>query len=267
MKIEQPVTVPIKDFVDEAEGIRTFFFDYNINSKPGQFFLLWIPGLNEKPFGVASEHNKGFSTTISNVGPFTETLFEMKKGSLVGIRGPYGTGFNTDEKLKNVILIGGGYGSAPLSFLADKLASQGAKVDFIIGAKTAKKLVYRKRKFHSNITIHYCTDDGTLGVKCFSTDLFEKLATGKAYDFAYACGPERMMKKVVEICDKENINCEISLERYIKCGIGVCGQCCVDDLGIRMCVEGPVINKELAKKISEFGKYKRDASGIKVRLN
>ena len=62
MKAEQPITIPIKDFVDEAEGIRTFFFDHNINSKPGQFFLLWIPGLNEKPFGVASENKNGFST-------------------------------------------------------------------------------------------------------------------------------------------------------------------------------------------------------------
>lgn len=267
MKAEQPVTIPIQDIIDEAEGIKTFFFDHNINAKPGQFFLLWIPGMNEKPFGVAAESKIGFSTTVSNVGPFTQKLFDLKKGDLIGIRGPYGTSFTIHEKIKNAILIGGGYGSAPLSFLADKLASTGTKVDFIIGAKTAKKLVYRKRHFSDNVTKHYCTDDGSLGVKCFSTVLLEKMAKGNKYDFAYACGPEIMMKKVVEICDKENLNCEISLERYIKCGIGVCGQCCVDDLGIRMCVEGPVISKELAKKISEFGKYKRDASGTKVKLD
>lgn len=267
MKIEQPITIPIKDFYDEAKDIRTFYFEYDLNAKPGQFFLLWIPGLNEKPFGVASEDKNGFSSTISNVGPFTNKLFELKKGAIVGIRGPYGKDFNINKKIKYAILVGGGYGSAPLSFLAEKLALQNTKVDFIIGAKTENKLVYRKRNFHKNIEIHYCTDDGSFGFKGLSTDLFSKLIKEKNPDFVYACGPELMTKKVIEISDEIKVDCEISMDRYIKCGIGICGQCSVDNLGIRMCVEGPVINKELAKKIYEFGKYKRDASGTKIGLN
>ena len=74
-------------------------------------------------------------------------------------------------------------------------------------------------------------------------------------------GPEIMEMKVAEICYKNNIPFEVSLERYMKCGFGICGQCCVDPVGWRMCVEGPVIDGEKLKKITEFGKYHRTASG------
>ena len=72
------------------------------------------------------------------------------------------------------------------------------------------------------------------------------------------------MKKVMDICQKHKIPMEASLERYMKCGYGICGSCCVDPNGLRMCKEGPCIDKEIAKKVTEFGLYHRDASGKKI---
>jgi dihydroorotate dehydrogenase electron transfer subunit len=108
------------------------------------------------------------------------------------------------------------------------------------------------------------TDDGSAGSKGFVTELLKSVLQKNKVGKICTCGPEMMMKKVVEISDEFKTPCEISLERYMKCGLGVCGQCCADPLGIRMCTEGPVIKKETAKRISEFGKYRRDASGRRV---
>ena len=88
-----------------------------------------------------------------------------------------------------------------------------------------------------------------------------KLIKEKKYDCVYTCGPEAMMKKVFDICSRRRIPIQLSLERYLKCGIGICGHCCVDGIGIRMCAEGPVIDGATAKKVTEFGKYKRNAAG------
>lgn len=110
------------------------------------------------------------------------------------------------------------------------------------------------------------TDDGSEGQKGFVTELLHALLQKEKIGKICTCGPEIMMKKVVELSDDFKIPCEISLERYMKCGLGICGQCCVDPLGIRMCTEGPVIKKETAKKITEFGKYRRDASGRRVPI-
>ena len=82
-------------------------------------------------------------------------------------------------------------------------------------------------------------------------------------NFAFVCGPEIMMKGIYEILEDAGISAEYSLERYMKCALGICGQCCVDNTGWRICVEGPVFKNEKIEEISEFGKYRRNAAGIK----
>jgi dihydroorotate dehydrogenase electron transfer subunit len=262
-RVDRPVSVRISRIVDEAKDIKSFYFEYEMDAKPGQFFLIWLPGVDEKPFGISYQEKGMFGAIICKVGKFTEDLFRKKPGDMVGIRGPYGTSFTI--KGKEIALVAGGYGIAPLSFLADEAMKKGINVHFISGAKTKESLVFC-RKNERSCKYMYSTDDGTYGEKGFSTHVLEKLLAEHHIDRVYAVGPERMMHKVVELTDKYSIPCEISLERYMKCGIGICGQCCVDDLGIRMCQEGPVIDKALAKKIIEFGKYKRDATGKKVDI-
>ncbi|MBD3202945.1 dihydroorotate dehydrogenase electron transfer subunit [Candidatus Woesearchaeota archaeon] len=262
-KTEQPEIAEIIDIKDEAKDIRTFTFKYQMNAKPGQFFVLWLPGVDEKPFGVSYQDDEKFKATICKVGPFTEKVFELKKKDKVGIRGPYGTFFKLYGK--NIALVAGGYGIAPLSFLADAAIKKGINVNFISGART-KELLVSCEKDSKICSVFYTTDDGSYGDKGYTTDKLRKVLETQKIDCIYTVGPEIMMKKVVEMSDEFDVDCQLSLERYMKCGFGICGQCVVDDLGIRMCKEGPVIDKKLAKMIKEFGKYKRDSSGKKVEF-
>ena len=82
----------------------------------------------------------------------------------------------------------------------------------------------------------------------------------------YTCGPEIMMQKVIELSDEYGADCEVSMERYMKCGFGLCGQCCVDGQGLRVCKEGPVFDKEIVKNAKEFNRYHRDATGKKIKF-
>ena len=107
------------------------------------------------------------------------------------------------------------------------------------------------------------TDDGSFGFEGFATDCTVSLLEDNSYDFAFVCGPEIMMKGIYEILEDAGISAEYSLERYMKCALGICGQCCVDNTGWRICVEGPVFKNEKIEEISEFGKYRRNAAGIK----
>ena len=89
----EPKAFEIKDFWEEAKNIRTFVFKGTLNSKPGQFCMLWLPGIDEKPFSIARDYDGEIWLTICKVGNMTQKLFELKKGSKVGLRGTYGNGF------------------------------------------------------------------------------------------------------------------------------------------------------------------------------
>lgn len=259
--LEQPITRPIKKIVEENPLVRTFYFELDLKARPGQFVMFWLPGVNQKPFGVSFQKNRITGITICKVGPTTEKIFQLKKGDYVGLQGPYGTFFKPGSA-KKIILVAGGYGAAPLSFLADTL--KGREVHFIIGAQNKKRLLFEKRIKSAGAILHQCTDDGSLGFAGFSTDKLKLLLKEIKADLVCACGPELMQNKIIEICGQANIPAQISLERYIKCGFGLCGQCVVDPLGLRMCQEGPVLTAEIVKKITEFGRYHRDASGQKI---
>lgn len=261
-KLEKPVVLQIEKIVDEAKDFRTFLFRHKLNAKPGQFVMAWLPRVDEKPFSISYQDSERFAITVFKVGPFTKKLFSLKPGDKVGIRGPYGNSFKLEGK--RVVLVGGGCGTAPMGFLADELKKAGIDVNFIIGAKSKPYLLYLERMKKSGIKTFVATDDGSFGFKGFTTHLLKSFIEKNRIDKVYACGPEIMLKAVVDICTKAAVPCEASMERYMKCGFGVCGQCCVDPLGIRVCQEGPVFSAKTIKKMKEFGKYKRSASGKKV---
>jgi dihydroorotate dehydrogenase electron transfer subunit len=253
----------IKKIIEEAEGINTIYLEGNLNSKPGQFVMLSLFGTNQRPFSIFQDNGNEFALTIASVGEFSSRVSELKIGARIGYCGPFGKPF--EIKGGHIALIGGGYGSAPLTYLSNEAVKKGIKCELIIGAKSNDKLLYVKNNYPEQVTRHYCTDDGSFGFKGFTTDkLRELLQKDKTIDMIYTVGPEIMMKKVIDISDEFRVGCQLSLERYMKCGYGICGSCCVDPLGIRMCVEGPCIDKELAKKVTEFGKYHRDGSGKKI---
>jgi len=259
--IEQPTSTPIINIVQENENVRTFYFDIDYQSKPGQFVIMWLPRIDEKPFSIAHDENGKLGLSIANVGRFTNHLFSLKKGDLVGIRGPYGSWYTLEKKFKRVLMVGGGYGVAPLARLAKQAVIQGVAVNFCNGARTKNLLLYAKQLSKLDLTLHLTTNDGSEGTKGFVTETVKMCLNTNKYDMVYLCGPELMEKAILELCTKKNIPSQISIERYMKCGFGICGQCCVDDSGERMCVEGPVVSGKYALQQSEFGQYHRNGSG------
>jgi len=259
---EVPRMAEIDEIVDEAKDIRTFWLKESLVAVPGQFVMVWIPGEGLRPFGISCLEKPRFGITIRNVGPLTGKIFRLKRGDSVGIQGPYGNGFSGSGN--SVAIVGGGYGVAPLAFLAEELMKKNKKVFLITGAVSEPYLLYRKRFEGKKIKLLYSTDDGSYGQKGFCTDCLEEIIGKKKIDYVYSCGPEMMMGKVAGICKRNRVPGEFSLERHMKCGFGVCGSCCVDGTGLRVCRDGPVFTLEQLSKIAEFGRYKRDASGRKV---
>ena len=260
--MDRPIILKIEKIVDENPNVKTFYFSYALKSQPGQFVMLWIPGTDQKPFSLSSDNGEMFGLTVFKRGPLTEKLFSLPVGGKVGISGPYGTAF-TQKPTTHYIMVAGGYGAAPLAFLADKLSPlPQTTVDFLIGARNAENLLFENRlNATPNVKLHIFTNDGSRGEKGLVTDPLPELLKQNINSLVVTCGPELMEKKILEICNEFNVECEVSIERYMKCGMGICGQCAVDPLGICMCTHGPVVNRELANQILEFGKYHRDKTG------
>lgn len=249
----------IKKVKDENPNMKTFTFSGDLGAKPGQFVMVWIPGIDQKPFGISRQTKNEFDVSVLVRGKFTKAMFKLKAGDKCGISGPFGTHFSL-VKNKKVAVVGGGCGMAPLGFLIDELKKNKCKVSIFNGARSADNVLFVDRFKDSQ----FCTGDATLGHEGYATDLLEEQIGKLKPAIVYSCGPEMMMQAVCNICSENKVPCEVSMERYMKCGFGVCGQCVMDPLGIRMCTDGPVISCELTKKLAEFGKYYRDKSGKKV---
>jgi len=255
-KTDIPQMMQISRVVDEADNVKSFFFNHHLECKPGQFIMVWLPGVDEKPMAVSYLSKNEFGFTSHAIGRFTTALDKLKKGDKIGIRGPYGNSFSAKN---NAVVVGGGVGMASLSTLIDSLKNP----IIINGARSKENLVYLSR--HKIKKIMATTDDGSLSRKGFTTDaLQEVLSHNKKIKVVCTCGPEIMMKKVFEICQKHKIKCEASLERYMSCGFGVCGKCMIDDKSI--CVDGTIFNSKQLSKMAEFGNSARLKSGRKVIL-
>lgn len=263
--MDKPLLLPISEIIQENPHVKTFMFDYPLHAEPGQFAMFWIPGVDQKPLSISYSDETRFGTSVFAVGPFSQKMFDLKVGDRVGVTGPYGTGFSIQENT-HYIMIAGGYGAGPLALLAERLQGKNCTVDFCVGARTKDLLLFEQRMQKLPfVTIHTATNDGSLGHAGFVTEILEQQLRAnlrsKSAVLCVTCGPELMEKKVLDICNAHEINCEISIERYMKCGYGVCGQCCVDGTGKTMCKKGPVVDRATANNIIEFGKYHRDKSG------
>jgi dihydroorotate dehydrogenase electron transfer subunit len=258
----RPVNALITRIVEESPSIKTFFFDVSFDSAiAGQFVMVWVRGFDEIPMTLSYKN----AITVQKVGDATSRLFELGEGDSVGIRGPFGKGFTLPEKDDRILVVAGGVGAAPLAPLAEYAEGAGAEVTTILGAQNADELVFKNR-FSAAGTLHITTDDGSEGRKGFVTDALSELDIS-GYDRIYTCGPEVMMARVFDILRDAGAldRAEFSLHRYFKCGIGVCGSCCMDPSALRVCKDGPVFNG-MQLVGSEFGKYKRSASGQRVEV-
>ena len=238
----------------------TLFFRGTIAFRPGQFVMLWIPGIDEKPYTISYHTSEEFGITVEAKGRFSRKAAAMEPGDLLGIRGPFGNGFNLAAPGR-VCVVAGGCGTAPVAPLIDIL--DGDKTTLIQGARSRDLLLFKER-FHS-LNGRYCTDDGSFGHKGFVTELFEQAIPHGSFDMVYACGPEIMMKRIVDICEQHNISCQVSLERYMRCGFGICGACvCGSE---RVCIDGPVFNSEQLRQMTDFNRKALLKSGAEVPLS
>lgn len=250
--------------------VRTFTFNTSFGAKPGQFVMVWIPGVDEIPMSVAYDDGKQLRLTFFAVGDATRALAASEVGDLIGLRGPFGTFYSWESK-QRLALVAGGYGAAPMYFVAKRAIKDGCRLDVFVGARSKEHLLYLKEfKKLPRTTLHIATDNESMGFKGFNVQHLDSILTERKHssskpsiDQIFACGPERMLVSVASLAAKSRIKSQLSLERYMKCGYGLCGNCVVDPLGIRLCIDGPVVDGKLCASIAEFGKYHRDALGRK----
>lgn len=259
---DYPHTYKIKKAISENPETKTFELDAKIDAQPGQFLMLWLPGVDEKPYTVANA--KPLAVTVQKRGIFSGKVLKLKKGDYLGVRGPYGNSFTT-RGVKKACIVAGGVGIATLRSLILELLGKKVKMKVIYGAADREKFVYMKwlkKKLGKNL--YLATDNGSAGRKGFATDVLEEILRGEKFGMVYGCGPELMLKKVFEISEKHKTECELSLDRYMKCGFGVCGQCAIDDKLV--CVDGTVFNSAQLRRMKEFGAFCRLKSGKKVSV-
>lgn len=219
----------VKKVVRHNKKVSTLYFDLRITSYPGQFVMLYLPGYEEIPLSLSSSN----SVTVKAVGETTQALVKAHEGLSIGLRGAFGNPFSPSDK---ALIIAGGIGIAPMKYLHEFLKKCGAEVKMIYGEKSKEDLIWLSEFEELTIT----TEDGTAGIKGTVLEAVKKEDLSK-YSRIYACGSEEMLKALYTVLKKAGVlhKAEFSLERYMRCGIGVCGSCVIEN-GMRVCTDGPV---------------------------
>ncbi len=262
-------TVKVAEIRREARSLYTVKFKdpLTANATPGQFVMVNVIGVDEFPMSL-SYIGEFSGVTFKVVGEGTQALSEVKVGEYIGIKGPLGHGFQINPSDHLVLVVGGGVGLAPLVPLIEQLIENGIETKVVFGVHSSEDIFFRDRlsALVGNDNLIITTEDGSYGVKGTAPEIARKLVRENRFSRIYACGPEKMLYKVFKIAVRYSIKAQFSLERYMKCGVGLCGSCCLDPLGLLVCKDGPVFDIETLKKVSDFGKFKRDPSGMKIKV-
>jgi len=249
----------IAEHRDETPTTKTIIFEEKLAVVPGQFVMVWVPGVDEFPMS-ASYASKDFGITYQIIGDGTKALAAKDVGKKIGIRGPYGKGFAVHGK--RALMVAGGAGMAPLAPFIEESVDHKVVVDLVLGAKTADELLFEARATEAGATVHVSTDDGSKGFKGLATGMAVAVLKDAKFDCIYACGPEKMIAGLLEIAEMHRTPMQASLERIMKCGIGVCDSCALD--GRHVCRDGPVFSERELKSFEELGRTKLDTNGRKV---
>jgi dihydroorotate dehydrogenase electron transfer subunit len=262
--------VQIEEIITETPTVKTLVFKDRLSyfAKPGQFLMIWIPRIEEIPMSVMINSKEGYAAvTIRKFGIGSTALFDRKKGDLIGLRGPYGNRFILRKKYRKILIIGGGTGLVPLLRLVSFASKEKVRSTIVMGAKTKAEVFFEKITRNiirgNNSSLLVCTDDGSYGIKGTTVTLMSKLVRDESFDCVYTCGPELMMKAVLDISNQNSIPVQASLERYMKCGIGICGSCCLDSSLV--CQDGTVFDGRQLSKMPDFGFSYRDKDGQKIK--
>ena len=227
--------------------------------KPGNFVAISVGGptssmILRRAFAIyrATMRSDGIGLlelVVAPMGSGSKWLASQEPGDLVDLIAPLGTGFRIPKDPVNALLIGGGYGSAPLFALAETLKQRGCRVDMVLGASTAGKIYAPLEGKRSVNSLTITTDDGSAGTTGRVSDVLPELIKEHEVDVIYSCGPMAMLEAITKISQSFGVVHQCSVEESMACGIGVCMTCVLpvegDDGLIRMtrtCIDGPVMD-------------------------
>ncbi len=265
MSFSKPMLCAIEEIEEANSDVKTFVLRAGAiarESEPGQFVMVWNPGVDEIPISIADVRGELVELAIADRGDCTHNLQGKQVGDLIGLRGPYGRGFRIDGS--RICMVGGGYGTAPLLFAAKRACEDGRFITVLAGARTESELLYVDRFRDAGCEdVRVATEDGSAGFKGTVTELLSKTLETDDFDLVLSCGPELMLKRVCEITKRAGISTQVSIERIVKCSCGACGSC--DIGGYRVCTDGPVFDATELEG-TEFGCWTRAKSGRRVAL-
>ena len=259
-----PTIVTVDEVVDESPTVRTLVFSDDVMpaAKPGQFAMVWVPGVNELPMSIMISKEPGKAAfTVRRHGPASTGLYNTGVGAQIGVRGPYGNSF--DLRPGKIMLVGGGTGLVPMMRLLATVEPE-HEVAVLIGARTRDEVFFEdlaNELLAGNAhQVIVTTEDGTYGQRGLVTDTVDRLTGEQEFDAVYTCGPEVMMYKTVDLAYSRSIFVQASLERMMKCGVGICGSCCTGpDL---VCRDGTVFDGGHLRNNPEFGHTCRNKAGM-----
>ncbi|QZY57390.1 dihydroorotate dehydrogenase electron transfer subunit [Crassaminicella profunda] len=213
--------------------------------KPGQFLHIKCSDayLLRRPISISMVQKDRVGIVVRKAGEGTSLLCDRKKGEILDVLGPLGNGFTIDEG-KNVIVIGGGIGTAPLLELVKNLKEK--QVTVLLGYKDTPYLVEAFKDYVKDVKV--ATEDGSAGYKGYVTDLLKTKLENDKVDIIYSCGPEIMLKKVQEIATEYKVKSQLSIEERMACGVGACLVCTCKVKSedgvkhVRTCKDGPVFS-------------------------
>lgn len=229
-------------------------------SRPGQFVSVAVKGggtLLRRPFSIFSVSRHGpwagtIEIVFDVVGPGTEYLSRLVKHDVVDIVGPLGRPFPIPTQPVGCLLVGGGYGAAPLIYLAQALQQQALRVDIAMGAASQDRLFNAIEAKRLSASAVFTTEDGSFGVQGRVTDVLDRFLGGTTVGAVYACGPMPMLAAVTQAAREHKVAVQVAVEEAMACGVGVCMSCVLpyrpgparpgEVVHLRACVEGPVFN-------------------------
>lgn len=226
-------------------------------ARPGHFVALAVGGptsanLLRRCFSLhrvtpSGTYGGTVDVVVSAVGVGTEWITALRTHDTTGIIGPLGRPFPLPTEPVACVLVGGGYGSAPLFWLAERLRERGCHVEMVLGAASESRLfgVVDARRTADGVTV--CTDDGSAGHHGWVSDVLPDVITSTAAKVVYGCGPMGMLESVTRIAGEHGAVAQVAVEEAMACGVGVCMTCVLPVRGndgatrmVRSCVEGPV---------------------------
>jgi len=233
--------------------------DIAAQAKPGNFVAIAVGGESSsmvlrRAFAIYRSTERGVNgglveLVVAPHGQGSRWLTSLQAHDLVDMVLPLGTHFGIPTEPVRALLVGGGYGSAPLFGLAELLKGRGCRVDMVLGASTAAKIYAPLEGKRSVSSLTLTTDDGSAGIQGQITDVLPKLIEENEIEIVYSCGPMGMLQAITTVTDRYQIIHQCAVEEAMACGIGVCMTCVLPVTGddgvtrmLRSCIDGPVMD-------------------------